>query len=823
MADGHITFSTDLDNSGLESDLEKTKKTAQKASDKAAKSIDHIGDAAVDAESRVNGLKSALLKVGKAISVAAIVKGLVDLGRKAINIGSDIAEVQNVVDTAFGDMSDKIEKFAETSIQKYGMSKLAAKQTASTYMAMARSMGIVEDAASDMAIALTALSGDVASFYNIDQSEADIKLKSVFTGETETLKSLGVVMTQTNLDAYALANGLGKTTAQMSQAELVALRYQYVMDQLGMAQGDFAKTSGSWANQTRILSENWKEFLSIMGQGLIQALTPAIQLLNQLMSYLISAANAFSAFMSAVFGTAATTSQAQQAQADAIEAAATAEGDLAKNTKKATAEMKRQTAGIDELNVLSSGISASSDSATSAVATPGVSITPIASSIAAPNTAPFEDAITKIRKLFTDLQNDIKRKYAPSISAWGKVFEDIKAPANEAWQSIRDSAKNLMDQTLGPTKDYIVNSWVPDIANSFSQTFAPIFSDIVGHAFEECAKDFKFLCDQIQRWTDDIFVPAMDLCKTIVTDMWESIRKVWDEKGEDILNKMSDVRDGLRDLWNDIYDGIIHPVVQHIQEVLSWLWDKHLKPLWDELVRFFASVVECVLTLWNNALKPIVSYLVARLAPVVTAVINTIVDVVGTVIATVVDVVKGIIKALRGVLDFVTGVFSGNWQKAWDGIRTAFSGIWDAIWGVVKGIINLIIDGLNTLWRGLYSALASVANGVGNIVKRLGNAVGKDWGFSVPSNPPVIPKLAQGAVIPPNREFMAVLGDQKHGTNIEAPLDTIKQAVAEVLGQSGNDRPITIIVQMDSKEMFRQMVRENNSQVRMNGKSPLLT
>lgn len=776
----------------------------------------------MDAESRVNGLKSALLKVGKAISVAAIVKGLVDLGRKAINIGSDIAEVQNVVDTAFGDMSDKIEKFAETSIQQYGMSKLAAKQTASTYMAMARSMGIAEDAASDMAIALTALSGDVASFYNIDQSEADIKLKSVFTGETETLKSLGVVMTQTNLDAYALANGFGKTTAQMSQAELVALRYQYVMDQLGMAQGDFAKTSGSWANQTRILSENWKEFLSIIGQGLIQALTPAIQLLNQLMSYLISAANAFSAFMSAVFGTASTTSKAQQAQADVIEAAATAEDDLAKNTKKATAEMKRQAAGIDELNVLSSGSGASSDSAASAVGTPGVSIMPIATSVSAPNTAPFEDAIGKIRKLFTDLKNDIKQKYAPSISAWGKAFEDIKAPASEAWQSIRDSAKNLMDQTLGPTKDYIVNSWVPDIANSFSQTFAPIFSDIVGHAFEECAKDFKFLCDQIQRWTDDIFVPAMELCKTIVTDMWESIRGVWDEKGEDILNKMSDVRDGLRDLWDDIYDGVIHPVIEHIQEALSWLWDKHLKPLWDELVRFFASVVECVLTLWNNALKPIVSYLVARLAPIVTAVINTIVDVVGTVIATVVDVVKGIIKALRGVLDFVTGVFSGNWKKAWDGIRTAFSGIWNAIWGVVKGVINLIIDGLNTLWRGLYSALAGVANGVGKIVKRLGNAVGKDWGFSLPSNPPVIPKLAQGAVIPPNREFMAVLGDQKHGTNIEAPLDTIKQAVAEVLGQ-GSDRPITIIVQMDGKEMFRQMVRENNSQVRMNGKSPLLT
>ena len=121
----------------------------------------------------------------------------------------------------------------------------------------------------------------------------------------------------------------------------------------------------------------------------------------------------------------------------------------------------------------------------------------------------------------------------------------------------------------------------------------------------------------------------------------------------------------------------------------------------------------------------------------------------------------------------------------------------------------------------MYSAIAGVVNGVGSIVEKIGDAIGKDWGFGIPTNPPVIPKLAQGAVIPPNRQFLAVLGDQKSGTNIEAPLDTIKQAVAEVLGW-GSDRPITIVVQMDSKEVFRQVVRENNAQVRMNGKSPLL-
>ena len=818
MADGKIVFDTGINTDGFKKSLKSLREEAKNAGKQSGDSISQIGEAATKAESKIGGLGTALAKLGVAISVAAVIKGLISLGKQAVELGSDIVEVQNVVDTAFGSMAYKIEEFSATSIQRFGLSKLSAKQTASTYMAMARSMGLTEDAASDMAIALTGLSGDVASFYNISQAEADTKLKSVFTGETETLKSLGVVMTQTNLDAFALANGFGKTTSSMSQSELVALRYQYVMDQLGMAQGDFAKTSGSWANQTRILSENWKEFLSVIGQGLIQALTPAIQLLNKLMGYLISAANAFSAFMATVFGAPETTVKGQEAQAAAIGDAAEAESDLASNAKKATAELKRQTAGIDELNVLQ-GSPAANAGASAGAGTPA--IVPITVSTGSAGTSQIEESISKIRKLFEDLANDIKKKFAPSIDAWGKAFKGLEGPAQQALESIQKSSENLMDGTIVPVKDYILGTWIPDIVNSFSLNFAPMFSDILGFAFQECASEFEHMCTQINKLTQDLFIPTLELCRTVVTDMWDSIGATWAEHVEDILAMMGTLHDGLREIWDKIYDGIIHPVLEHIQEALAWLWDNHLKPLWDELTEFFASLVECVLTLWNNAIQPFISYLVDTLAPIVTDVINTIVYVIGAIVGTVVDVIKSVVKALRGVLDFITGVFSGDWKKAWSGIRTAFSAVWNAIWSVFKGVINLIIDGLNALWRGLYSAIAGVVNGVGSIVEKIGDAVGKDWGFGIPTNPPVIPKLAQGAVIPPNRQFLAVLGDQKSGTNIEAPLDTIKQAVAEVLGQ-GSDRPITIIVQMDGKEMFRQMVRENNAQVRMNGKSPLL-
>ena len=153
-------------------------------------------------------------------------------------------------------------------------------------MAMAAGMGLANDSASDMAVALTGLSADMASFHNV--GHASTALKSIFTGETETLKQFGIVMTDANLQAYALSKGITKSTVDMSQAEKVQLRYNYVMSQTALAQGDFAKTSDSWANQTRILSEQWKEFGATIGTVLMNVLLPAVKAINSLLSQLIA-------------------------------------------------------------------------------------------------------------------------------------------------------------------------------------------------------------------------------------------------------------------------------------------------------------------------------------------------------------------------------------------------------------------------------------------------------------------------------------------------------------------------------------------------------
>ena len=179
---------------------------------------------------------------------------IIAFGKSCIDLGSDLQEVQNVVDITFGSMNKQVNAFAKNAITQFGLSELTAKKYMGTYGAMAKSFGIVGEAGYQMSAAITGLTGDVASFYNLSTDEAYTKLKSIFTGETEPLKELGVVMTQTALDQYALNEGLGKTTRTMTEQEKVLLRYRYVMSTLSDASGDFARTSGSWANQTRILA-----------------------------------------------------------------------------------------------------------------------------------------------------------------------------------------------------------------------------------------------------------------------------------------------------------------------------------------------------------------------------------------------------------------------------------------------------------------------------------------------------------------------------------------------------------------------------------------
>lgn len=290
----------------------------------------------------------AFKKLGTIMGAAFAVKGIVDFGRASVNLASNLSEVQNVVDVTFGGMANDVNMFAKSALESFGLSELSAKKYTSTMGAMLKSSGLAGRQMLDMSTTLASLSADMASFYNLSNDEAFNKIRSGISGETEPLKQLGVNMSVANMEAFALTQGIKKQYQVMSQAEQSLLRYNYLLSVTKDAQGDFARTSGSWANQVKLMGEQWRIFQSTMGQGFINLLTPISQGLNMLIQKLQIAAQYFKAFTELIFGAQEATSQA----ATSADSMGSSVGDAGKAVKKAGKEAKGSVMGFDEINSL---------------------------------------------------------------------------------------------------------------------------------------------------------------------------------------------------------------------------------------------------------------------------------------------------------------------------------------------------------------------------------------------------------------------------------------------------------------------------------------
>lgn len=836
MADGCLNFDTNINSEGFEKGLKSLS--------------DMVGD-----------IKPKLKSLAMAVTAAFSVKKLVDFGRQSIETASDLAEVQNVVDTAFGESKQKMEDFADTAVKTYGISKLTAKQTGSNFMAMAAEMGLANDSASDMAMALTGLSADMASFYNVGQDVASTALKSIFTGETETLKQFGIVMTDANLQAYALSKGITKSTADMSQAEKVQLRYNYVMSQTALAQGDFAKTSDSWANQARILSEQWKEFGATIGTVLMNVLLPAVKAINSLLSQLIALAQGAARALSEAFGFELSNS-ADEAQniAESTSQAADNYGDIADNAQQAQEAQEGSLASFDQMNKLND----ESKSDSTGVSGAGEIMQPSGTSVEVDTGKAdkklsdfFKSVRTQFEKLadyldmnfkpiFADIWSGLERESIELAQILGGVFSDIKSLSE-------------------PLKAYFINDFTPLMQTAFStlgkigiglfDSFNKVFSDIWNVAVFPILQNFLtvglplitdfgtqtwntlgVLFDNIKEIFDTLWngvaQPVLNALKTLWCDTWQSISDFWNEWGQPIFDGINEGITTTKNVFLNLWETVLKPMFDKLMDVADSVWTEHLKPLLDEFLDFVGTLITSVLSIYNKAIAPVVNWLVSILGPIVSSVLGKIIKTVGNVISNIIDAVKNIISALKGVVLFIVGVFTGDWKKAWQGVKKIFKGVWDALVDIAKTPINLIIGLINGLTGAVEDAINWIIDGINELSFTTpdwlpGDLGGQTFGFDLSQiDIPEIPKLAQGAVIPPNSEFLAVLGDQKRGTNIEAPLDTITQAVLQALvsygGAGGNQKiSVTIPLTLNGRTITQIVIDDINDYIKRNGRSPI--
>lgn len=331
--------------------LARTGASSGKAANSLQTSLNRFSISTIGARLKTLNLASA---IGLLYAKFWMVLRIARLFKKAIDLSSELTEVQNVVDTTFGAYTGKVEDLVANSISDYGMSELLVKKVSSRFQAMGTAMGFSQGKMADMSVELTKLTADMASFYNVEQEAVAEDLATIFTGQSRPLRTYGIDITEATLAEWAMKRGLDANISSMTQAEKAMLRYEYVMERTKVAQGDFLKTQDTWANQTRILVENIKALGTVLGTGLINALKPLVKALNVVMGHLINFAKVVSTALGAIFGweyqvggTGGVTSDLETAEG-AAGGVADGIGGAADNAKK----LKQQLAGIDELNVL---------------------------------------------------------------------------------------------------------------------------------------------------------------------------------------------------------------------------------------------------------------------------------------------------------------------------------------------------------------------------------------------------------------------------------------------------------------------------------------
>lgn len=787
-------------------------------------------------ENRVANLTGAIKKLGGVIASAFAVKKIVQFEREAIELGSDLQEVQNVVDVTFTTMSEQVNEFARNAATAAGLSETMAKRYVGTFGAMSKAFGFAESEAFSMSTALTQLAGDVASFYNISQDEAYTKLKSVFTGETETLKDLGVVMTQNALDSYALAKGMGKTTKQMSEQEKVALRYSFVLDQLSAAQGDFARTSDSWANQTRILSLNFDTFKANIGQALINIFTPFLKVINQIVSKMAQLSSYFVAFSEMLVGK--STSGGGGSPGAVLEDMAGGYDDVEDSAQKAEKAQNKYLSGLDEIRTFTSKDKFEDSGSGASIGNINLGTIPEQN----PALEKTNNLIDSIVERAKELTNLFKDGFLDGLGDPSERLDIIKISLD----SIRNSLSDIFDVELKNSFDNMVDNFAysfGQIAGSIASIGLSIGANLIGGFARYLQTDKErikqFLIDmfdisgeialQVGEWSTavaevieviageagqtitshifgifgEIFMGIGELAGRLLLDVTTLITQPFIDSKEEIKTSLEDLLVGfsevtgfLKELISDvvefakkIYDEIIAPIFDNATARITEFIQQHLTPLISQIGEFFGSVGEALTLFWNNILQPLINWLIENILPVIIPIIDTIVNAVEISFGFITDLFSGFLQILTGVIDVITGVFTGNWRKAWEGVKDIFKGIINSISSTIEYFVNHAINLINGLTGG---------------IDKITGIVGIP---EIPKIPEVhIPKLATGAVIPPNAPFMAMLGDQKHGNNIEAPEDLIRKIVREETGSGNISGNVPISIFIDGNKFLEVMI-----------------
>ena len=671
--------------------------------------------------SSVGGLTKSVGKLGIALGLAFSVKALVQFGKSAIKVASDLEEVQNVVDVAFGGMTEKIEALSKKAIELYGVSELTYKRMASTFMAMGKGMGMTHEISEKMALSLSGLSADVASFYNVRVDVAETALKSVYTGETETLKKYGIAMTEVNLEQFALAKGINKSIEAMTQTEKVQLRYLYVTEQLSLAQGDFVRTQESWANQTKILEERFNQLKATVGKLLTNVLAPFVKMLNSVVQTMILVAEQFNEFTGL--------NKKLKEIEEANKKTAKSEEKLADGIDKATASAKRALLPFDTLTILKNELS--EDDIDFGIAS-------------------FEEPQIIGENMVV---GDNAKKVAGFFTFLKEEFNGFIIAINHLVDSTKNFISEIYNNGILPFIPQIKEA-VLSMVNLLSNALTSI-TDVIATIID--------LLTPIAVWlTENLLPPIMGVISSIIDAMNGIIDFIYGTFTGDWERAWNGVKDIFINLW-EIIDTVLRAIENLFQPVMENIY-KVLDDSWNAIKNFLINIWNDISEGFENIWDSLISFFVESFE---------------TIKITAIDIAGGLRNAWNGLWDGMSKKFKTVWENMVEFMRTPIN----TMIGFVNGMITAVVDGVNAV----FGALNKISVDIPEWKILPSDIRGQKFGFNIGKiNAPQIPYLAKGAVIPPNSEFMAVLGDQKMGTNIETPEALLREIIAQGNAETAN-------------------------------------
>lgn len=637
-----------------------------------------------------NKISSAFSKIGKAVAAAFSVKAVTSFTKKLVETTAQVKAANSQFEQTFGDLSDNASAAMKRVADESGIVQTRLQGVGTSIYAFAKTTGMDSVSALNMMEEALKVTADSAAYYDRSLEDTSESLKSFLKGNYANDAALGLSCTETTRNTAA--NRLyGKSFRDLSEAQKQLTLLQMVKDANAAsgALGQAARESNGLENVLGNLKESWNQLLATIGKPVLNTAVAVIQRITAWIQRLTNVAKAAVSVLSDLFGwqTEDDSAASVQATSDAIGGAVDNQADLTEEVKKTNDEVKRGLASFDRLNVISQSKGGSDDDADSS----GID-NPLASSFGNTLSADVElntdDANTKIdelkekfRKILQPVVDFYNKHIKPIFSKIKDTFDDMKVTWDEwandlDFSSLEESIENIVDSL-----DYMVDTILPDIKWIFENVILP-----VSKLFAES------ILPTIFNWISHI----IRFVTPIIKGIGEVLKPIWENIIWPILQKVGE--------WFEKIEQKIGPKLEVLGEKIGKLFEK---------------------------IEPIVTELTEELQPAIEAVMDVIGGAVSSGLEFLFEVIDSVIDTLGGLIDFITGIFTGDWEKAWNGLKDFFF-----------GIVNSLIDIVNSLWIGIYTAFVSVANLIGKAVKKWGELLGhNDWGWEFDTETPLIQKI----------------------------------------------------------------------------------